>query len=113
MRAYRPTGRRAHPIFASVLLNRYEVSKDGKTAYERLRGRKSTLLGLELEEILQWRRAVKGACSNKLDLVWEDDCFAGYRSQSGETKVSTSKGVFRTRIVRRVPGHMRWGRKIF
>ena len=30
--------------FASVLLNRYEVSKDGKTAYERLRGRNRNFL---------------------------------------------------------------------
>lgn len=33
--------------FVSVLLNRYEVSRDGTTAYERLRGRKSKLLGGE------------------------------------------------------------------
>ena len=32
--------------YASVLLNRYEVAKDGKTAYERLRGKKSKVLGL-------------------------------------------------------------------
>lgn len=54
----------------------------------------------------------KGAHNNKLDSLWEDACFAGYRSQSGETMVSTSRGVFRTRTIRRVPESMRLGRKI-
>ena len=33
--------------YASVLINRYLVGKDGKTTYERLRGKKSKMLGFE------------------------------------------------------------------
>ena len=33
--------------YASVLMNRYLVGKDGKTAYERLRGKKTNMLGFE------------------------------------------------------------------
>ena len=36
--------------FAGVLVNRYEVGKDGRTPYERSRGKKSRLLGLEFGE---------------------------------------------------------------
>ena len=41
--------------FASVLLNRYLVGKDGKTAYERRKGKKSKTLGLEFGELLHFR----------------------------------------------------------
>ena len=99
--------------FASVLLNRYEVAKDGKTAYERLRGKKSKLLGLEFGEVVQWRRAIKGDRKNKLDTVWRDGYFAGYRTLSGETIISTKEGIYRTRTVRRVPENVRWDAKIY
>ncbi len=36
--------------FAAVLVNRYEVGRDGKTPYERARGKRSKLLGLEFGE---------------------------------------------------------------
>ena len=36
--------------YASVLINRYLVEKDGKTANERLRGKKSKMLGFEFGE---------------------------------------------------------------
>ena len=41
--------------YASVLLKRFEVARDGKTAYERLRGKKAKLLGPESGEIVQWK----------------------------------------------------------
>ena len=42
--------------FAAVLVNRYEVGKDGRTPYERSWGKKSKLLGLEFGEKLNFRR---------------------------------------------------------
>ena len=42
--------------YASVLINRYLVGKDGKTAYERLRGKKSKMLGFEFGESVHFRR---------------------------------------------------------
>ena len=51
-----------HPVFtwmaeyAAVLLNRFEVGRDGKTAFERCKGKKSKTLGLEFGEGLLWKR---------------------------------------------------------
>ena len=70
-------------------------------------------MGLEFGEAVQWRRAIKGGRKNKLDIVWRDGHFAGYRTLSGETIVSTKEGIFRTRTVRRVPGNVRWDPKIY
>ena len=38
------------PEYAAYVLNRLEVGKDGKTAYERARGKKATVVGLEFGE---------------------------------------------------------------
>ena len=55
--------------YASVLLNRYAVASDGKTAYKRMRGKKSRVLGIEFGEKVHWRRAIPASHrSNKLDM---------------------------------------------
>jgi hypothetical protein len=78
--------------FAAVLVNRYEVGHDGKTAYERLRGKKSKLLGLEFGERLNYKRNRSGNKLAKLDCMWEDGMFLGYRSNSGEIIIGTEEG---------------------
>ena len=36
------------PEYASYLMNRLEVGKDGKVAYDRAKGKKPTVLGVDL-----------------------------------------------------------------
>ena len=76
------------------------MGRDGKTPYERARGKKSKLLGLEFGEVLNFRRTRVPGKLAKLDMVWEDGVFLGYRANS-ETVVGTADGVFRTRTVQR------------
>ena len=94
--------------FAVVLINRYEVGHDGKTPYERLRGKQSKLLGLEFGERLHFRRCRAAGRMAKLDVSWQDGVFMGYPSLSGEVVVETADGVLRTRTVRRRPEEQRW-----
>ena len=42
------------PEYAAHLLKRLEVGKDGKTAYERVKGKKATALGVEFGEKVLW-----------------------------------------------------------
>ena len=94
---------------ASVLWNRYAVSSDGKTAYERLRGKKSRVLGVEFGEKVHWRRAIpSGQRNNKLGSVWMDGVYLVHKTLSGESIVGNKEGVFRTRTIRRVPVEDRW-----
>jgi hypothetical protein len=50
-----------HPIFAwgieysSVVLNRREVGRDGRTAYQRLTGKRVAMPGLEFGEGVIWK----------------------------------------------------------
>ena len=94
--------------FAAVLVNRYEVGRDGKTPYERLKGKNSKVLGLEFGEKLHFRRSRAGGKLAKLDMAWSDGVFLGFRSQSGEVIVGTEDGVMKTRTVRRKPEEERW-----
>ena len=41
--------------YAAYLINRLEVGKDGKTAYERCRGKRATVLAIEFGEKLLWK----------------------------------------------------------
>ena len=97
---------------AGVLVNRYEVGHDGKTPYERLTGSKSKLLGLEFGEVVNFRRSRVGSKMAKLDSLWDDGVFLGYRSASGEIIIGTKDMILRTRTVKRKVFEQRWDAKI-
>ena len=44
--------------YAGVLLNRCSVGEDGKTGYERLKGKAASMPGLEFGERVHWRSNV-------------------------------------------------------
>ena len=95
--------------FAGTVVNRYEVGRDGKTPYERLRGKQSRLIGLEFGEKVNFRRT--GTRMAKFDSLWSDGVFLGFRSISGEVVVGTRDGVFKTRTVQRKAYEHRWGKE--
>jgi len=94
--------------YAAVVLNRYEVGKDGKTAYERNRNKRSKAMGLEFGEAVLWRRRPVGNNLAKLSLMWEHGVYLGLKGTTGEVIVGDEKGVWRTRTVRRRPVEDRW-----
>ena len=71
--------------FAGTVVNRYEVRRDGKTPFERLRRKQSRLIGLEFGEKVNFRRTAVGVRMAKLD-----------------------SGVFKTRTVQRKAYEHRW-----
>ena len=46
--------------YAAYLLNRFEVGHDGKTAYERMKGKTAKCLGLEFGEGVHWKTSPSG-----------------------------------------------------
>ena len=95
--------------YALVLINRYLVGKDGKTAYERFRGTKSKMmLGFEFGESVHfWRIPLQGRIG-KFYGLWQTGLIVGYRTQSGEYMVANSEGAFKTRTMKRIPENERW-----
>jgi hypothetical protein len=103
-----------HPLmpwiveYAGHLLNRFEVSQDGKTAYERLKGKSARTLGIEFGESILWKRRAVGGALAKATCLWEDGIFLGVRGASGEIIVGDEKGVWKTRSVQRKSPSERW-----
>ena len=95
--------------YAAHLLNRLEVGKDGKTAYERAKGKKAKVLGLEFGEKLMYK-VKAGTKMEKFRPRWGFGIFVGIRRRSGEVKVVTKDGLVVVRSVRRLPVEERWGR---
>ena len=69
--------------YAGYLLNRLEVGQDGKTAYERTKGKAASVLGIEFGEKLLWKKKA-GQKMDKVNSKWEYGIFAGVRPKSGE-----------------------------
>lgn len=96
------------PEYAAYLMNRLEVGKDGKTAYERVKGKAGTVVGLEFGEKVLWKKK-KGDKQAKLRSRWGHGIFVGVRKRSGEIWVATKKGdIISVRTVKRIPDEERW-----
>ena len=93
--------------YAAYLINRLLVGKDGKTAYERNKGKSASVLGLEFGEKVLYRKKAKTKM-DKINSRWAYGIFVGVRPRSGELWVATPEGVKKVRSVRRVPMEDRW-----
>ncbi len=82
------------PEYAAYLLNRMEVGKDGKTAYERSKGKMATVFGIEFGEKLLYKVKVTDKMA-KIEARWEPGFFVGVRRESGEVWASVRGKVFR------------------
>ena len=70
--------------YAAVILNRMEVGKDGKTAYERLKGKLAKAYGFEFGEAALWKSKAGGGALGKLECMWKRGVFLGVKTLSGE-----------------------------
>ncbi len=70
---------------AAVVLNRYEVGKDGETACERCKGRPAKT---EFGEAELWKRKSSGGHFGNLTCLWVDAVFLGIRGGAGEIIVA-------------------------
>ena len=94
--------------YSGWLLNRCEVSKDGKTNYERCKGKRAKVEGFEFGEGVHWKHRPAGGPLGKLATTWHEGIFLGKKGSTGETIVGDARGVFKTRTVRRKPESERW-----
>ena len=93
---------------ATSLVNRCQVGSDGKTSFERLRGRQARIPGFEFGEKVLWRKSPTRRGLQALESVWADGVYLGYRWASGEHVIGDSNGVWKTRTAQRRPYEERW-----
>ena len=89
-----------------------QVKSDGKTPYERLRGRPYQGQMAEFAEVVHFRDLGKAADMPKLDDRWNLGLWLGKSLASDEHYVGTSAGVRRCRSIWRRPKKQRWDRKM-
>ena len=92
-------------------MTRMEVGKDGKTAYERCRGKEARIPGVDFGEGVLWKRRREGGPLGKLTCMWEDGIYLGIKGSTGEIIVGNEKGVWRTRTTRRKTEGDRWDKE--
>ena len=97
--------------YAGYLVTRAEVGDDGKTAYERIKGKTAAIPGIEFGEGVLWKRRREGGPLGKLTCMWEDGIYLGVKGSAGEMIVGNEKGIWRTRTTRRKPEGERWSRE--
>ena len=95
------------PDYAAYLLNRLHVGEDGKVPYERMKGKKPTVLGIEFGEKVLYKIKLGGKLE-KLNARWAYGIFVGIRRKSNEVMVSTQEGIVFARSVKRIPMEKRW-----
>ena len=73
------------PEYVVFLLNRLKVGEDGKTAYERVRGKKTSVVGLEFGEKVLFKLK-RGNKLEKLNARWDYGIFVGVRRRSNQVR---------------------------
>ena len=72
------------------LASRAEVGADGKTVYDRCKGKVARLPGMEFGEGVMWKRRRKrrqGGPLGRLSCMWKDGIYLGAKGTTGETIV--------------------------
>ena len=83
-------------------------ARHGKTAIERNKGKKATVMGIEFGEKVLHKKKFKDK-SSKIEPRWEKGIIVGIRLKSGEFWIATPDGIKKIRSVRRLPFEARWG----
>ena len=86
------------------------VGRDGKTAYERLKGKSAKVQGMTFAEEILWKRKREGGPLGKLTGMWKDGIYLGVKATMAEVIVGNRNGAWLTRTVRRKPITERWDR---
>ena len=85
---------------AGWIRNRFVVKSDGRTAYERWKGKKFNKELVEFgERVMYLKPGTQG--TNKFDVRWESGIWLGARDESAESIIGTKEGCIRIKDIRR------------
>ena len=103
-----------HPLmtwlvkYASEIMNRCKVMHDGRTAYERIKGRQASRAVCEFGEKVLCM-PLKPGRGTKVEDKFIDGVFLGVNPRTNEVYVATEEGeVIRARTIKRRPFEDRW-----
>ena len=88
-------------------MNRLRRGEAGKVPYERIKGTKPTVLGIEFGEKVMYKLRIRSKLE-KISKRLDFGTFVGVRWRSKEIMVSTPDGIRYCRSVKRLPVERRW-----
>ena len=95
--------------WAAMLVSRYLVGKDGRTGYERRRGRKCTIPCVPFGEVVWYREVRQNKYQvGKLSTEMKEGIWLGHATQTNEILIGTEEGVIRVYDVKRKEEGPRW-----
>ena len=95
--------------WAAMMVSRYLVGKDGRTAYERRRGRACRIPVALLGEKV-WYKQIRDQKErkDKLESEWKEGIWLGHSRNTNETIIGTKEGVIRAYAIKRQDPDQRW-----
>ena len=97
---------------AADLLSKYQVGEDGRTGYERLKGKPCNHELVEFGEKVHYKFNKKiRPKDDKLEINWGEGFFLGKLWRTGEAAIGTRGGIVKAATIRRVGAHRRWDRE--
>ena len=96
--------------FVGNVSTKHMVGLDGKTAYERLFGKKSREEHLEFGEVVLWRKPRGQDYNVVAEARWESGVWMGRRRGTPNHLVSFGNRFVECRAIQRVPKPDRWKR---
>jgi hypothetical protein len=95
--------------WAAMAYSRFKIGDDGKTAYERQKGRKCKLEVVPFGEKVFYKKLNQTASAMKsLESTWREGVWLGHARGSSEALIGTDDGVVRAWTVKRMIEEERW-----
>ena len=95
--------------WVAICYSRYAVGRDGRTAYERLRGRSCKAIVVPMGEKVSYKQLGDGGDrKNKAETEWFQGVWLGSATSSSETLIGTTKGVVKASSIKRFGISERW-----
>ena len=94
--------------WAAMLVSRFMVGEDGKTGYERRRGRPCNIPVVRCGEKVLYRELKKDHAPGKLEVRMHEGIWLGHARISNEILIGTKAGVVRAFDVRLLPEDRCW-----
>ena len=99
--------------YASTLITLFHVGKDGKTAYQRRKGKSIHPFLVECgEKVMYEPLPDKHNKDNKLDDRFIDGIYLGISQRNGEYFIGTADGIMGSRTIKRYPLERRWDKEL-
>ena len=95
--------------WAAMVCSRYLIGEDGKTGFERRRGRPCILVVVPFGEKV-WYKEVREGKHRKhhLETEWKEGIWLGHSRNTNEALIGTREGVVRAYSIKRREPHERW-----